>query len=170
MPRGPESVMEPPQSDNPEEWEKFLAQDVGPAELDYDPGKRALEEHRGVSGGSDPRMVNIRHAIQRYYVFNETKHEGAHLQKAQELAKDSGLIITHDMMREVEDEVTDVRQVALTSAEEIVRKTPALAFRTLALSTKVLSALRDQYPDFDEEALEGIAEETATRFATGASR
>lgn len=162
--------MEPPRNDDPEAWEKFLAQDVGPAELGEDPGKKALEDQAGISGEENPRAKEVRHAIERYYAFNETQHEGAHLQKAQELAKDSGLIITHEMMREIEDEVTDVRHVALAIAEKAVRERSVLAFRTLALSTKILAVLQEQQPDFDEQALEGIAEETAMRFTAGSSK
>ncbi len=170
MPRGIENVIEPPTGDDQEEWEKFLAEDVGPAELGEDPGKKSLEEQTGISDEENPRAKEVRHAIERYYVFNETSHDGAHLQKAQELAKDSGLIITHEMMRGIEDEVTDVRQEALTIAEKAVRERSVLAFRTLALSTKILSALQEQHPDFDEQALDGIAEETAMRFTAGSSK
>lgn len=170
MPRGIENVIEPPTGDDQGEWEKFLAQDVGPAELGEDPGKKALQEQAGISDEKNPRAKEVRHAIQCYYVLNETAHEGAHLQKAQELAKDSGLIITHEMMREIEDEVTDVRQEALGIAERAVRERSVLAFRTLALSTKIRAVLQEQYSDFDEQALEGIAEETAMRFTAGSSK
>ena len=137
-----------------EKWDAILAGEGLPAELE------STEEE--LSEG----MKQVYNEMRRHYVERKDADWGAHRQKLQEiksnidsyrLSPQDNAFINEDLLRTIEDEVSDMEREAHKQAQFFSQKNPQMIQRPEHFERQLIKQLRKRHSDYAPDILATMA-------------